>query len=590
MAATSTDDPDKLSTRRREELRLGRRCFDTLERFLEAAESYPPGHPVVDEALDNTEDAFDSLFRHTDQMVVRLEDHRTCLLGTEESVWETSRPEDYCFALSRDGVFLLYFLGGLQRREIRKFGLVLRRLDQEEVDVDATAALYDADFTHLEFRALDGSMAWLAGLNADALRQDSEEERREVRELFGRLSDADAGLREPDGDALTADELFRTQLKTRSERRRELQNGTEQMLNLRPSLQDALGELKQGLLTVDEFESRYGEILAGVLARNPNEELVSRVASEIADVMVRLVEGDEPSEALTFLKAVHTWRGAFEDEAARALQTALRDHLSDDRIRSLVDEVADAKPAVRRPILRLLDALDSEEGSRQVLGLLEWELGDETERDIYRFLQKRASSGLGFAGDALDSLPDDEAERVVDIACEAMPETRSFLVDSLPRDIGEELKVRALEALEDHWRDSREIRQYVLPLLNARTSELRTAATRAVEKGAPDQVRSVLQAKLEDEAFYERPKPEIEAVVTALAREGGEKGLEAIEEAIRCRLYAGSSRREFASKAVRSLVKVPTPRVADLLESVSDDWMVPGSVRSACDEVLQVIG
>lgn len=580
---------ERLSTEKREELRLARRCFDALDRLTSATSGYPPGHPVVEEALDNLHDAFNSFFYQTDSLVVRVAAHQMILLGTRQAVWTTEAPDDVCFALNRDGIFLLKFFTGLNRREIRRFSNVLNRFTGEDgEELDSATVLFDENFTHIDFEALDESLAWLGGLDVDVGTRDSEEERRAIDRLFEKTFDIDGGIPKAGEDEKTLDAKFEAGRTSQAERQRKVEMGSPQMLGLPPDSQRHIKRLKQGFLDAEELDLREGEMMSALLAANPKPPLREAAVDHIADVLVRLLDSDEPWDALAFLKIIHRWRDDFDGEVVQRLRDDLRTHLTDQRIGELVEEVASAQRDARQAILQLFNALSLDEASRQLVTLLEWGLAEEIDEDIYRYLSARASKGLSFIDEILESLPETKARRILDIAIDALPATRPFLLETLHLNLPPEQKADVLQALKGQWEESHEIRDYVVPMLESLNSEVRIRAIENISEGAPAHVRRILSREL-DKDLTQRPDEEVETLVNVLAREGGQKGIEKLESIIHRRGFVNEKQRELAAKIAKSLIQTPTPPVARMLREVADDWLVPGTIRSACEEVCNVI-
>jgi hypothetical protein len=609
---SETSSSGKLSTDKREELRLARRCFDAIERLVSSSSGYPPGHPVVEEALDNVQDAFYSFFNMNDRLAIRIASHEAYLLGTDQIIWETSRPDDYCMALDRDGVYLLYFMAGIHRRELRQFVSVLEQLvshtrvdneGEEETDeateddesgrIDAASALVDANFDYIDFEALDASLAWLGGLDVEVGGRDTAREERAIRKLYDRVFDAYPELGE-DGSERTGDTLdakLDLDVDTHAETQRRIESGSDHLLNLKPAHQQHLDDLKHHLLRGEQLEERYGEGLASILAsERASSTLQERAFDRVANILSRLLESDQPWESLSFLKTLHRWRDDFDDEVTTRLRTIVEDRMAGERLDQLVERIASEERDVRQSILHLFHALDLEEASGQLVGLLEFELEEDVQSDIFEYLDRRArKSGLNFIGDRLESLPDTIIDRIVEIGIEHVPNTRVFLLDILRLQVDPDVKMRVLEALQGQWDDPREIRTYVIPLLNHLNSDLRLLAIESIAEGAPQHVRRVLGSKL-DQDLTDLPEEELETLVTTFARHGGGKAAEKLESLIRQHKFASQEQKETAETIARALLQAPTSPVVEMLQSVADDWKVSGNVREACREVVDVIG
>jgi ABC-type lipoprotein export system ATPase subunit len=91
-----------------------------------------------------------------------------------EDVWETDDPRDYCFILSRDGIYLIHILAGLDENELKRLVDVLNTLIERRNDpkMDAVQIFFDSSFRYIAYEALDESLAALAGIDLDVYRGD----------------------------------------------------------------------------------------------------------------------------------------------------------------------------------------------------------------------------------------------------------------------------------------------------------------------------------------------------------------------------------------------------------------------------------
>ena len=358
-----TDSGIELTPELKEEVRLARRFFTQLERLGTLVSGYPPGHPVVENAASNTREALYEYFELNDRLTLQVDPHSLKLSGTEETVWETEPPKDYCFAMSRDGLFLLHILAGVDTTELRSFIEILNELvDQRDMSTDAASLLFQANFRYIAFEAIDESLAALAGLEMDARNRDTEEEREKIEELFNQAFNAEdnedglLGVNKGDGNNMA--ESFEIRVEARAERYRRIEVGSREFLALPEGSRDHLWDLRRGFIEHNELEHREGEILSAILGAQPKPKLQHESVRQVSEVMGSLLETEEPWEALSFLKLIHAWRDKFADEVSGELKNIVRDCFTIQRVNALLRQVSKADKGPRRAILQMFDALN----------------------------------------------------------------------------------------------------------------------------------------------------------------------------------------------------------------------------------------
>ncbi len=577
---------DVLSPEKKEELRLARRSFAQIERVTQLMTGYPPGHPMVEEGVEELNQVFYELFEFTDRLTVEIYPHWMHLYGTAEVVWETEEPKDYCFALNRDGLYLLHILAGVTSEELQRFVEVLNELiDERNLNQDAVSLLFDAGFRNIHWEAIDESLARLAGL--DMKDRDTPEEQDMVDDLFGEAFAEDDWDTGGDDDEMMEGD-FEIRLQNRSARQTKLEVGSRNFLALSEEAQQHLGKLRQGFREHHELEHRQGEVLSAVLGAKPRRKLRRGAVEQIGQVMGELLETNEPWEALSFLKLIHQWRDKFQPSVAGELKEVVRECFSERRIHLLVKQLSQSDKSGRRAILQMFDALKLNQASTALAELLAWELEEEARQDVIRYLRKQARYGLGFVEEALPKLPGDKAGPLVQIVTRKMPESRPILVDLLSMQVEAGLKLKALRALRGTWEDPTEIRDHLVPLIRGSNSELRIEAVTSLGESAPQHVYRVLEP-LFTPKLAKRPDDEVATLVSVFVTKGRTKAVKRLEELVKRRGMVSDAEKELAVKIVQALIKVPTPAIIELLESVAGDWLVAGRIRSTCKEIVELL-
>ncbi|QDG54176.1 hypothetical protein FIV42_26565 [Persicimonas caeni] len=578
----------QLTPEMKEELRLARRFFSQIDRMSTLLTGYPAGHPVVEQAVAKTYDSLYEYFELNDRLTVQVDPHELVLSGTDEAVWETDEPKDYCFALSRDGVFLIHLLAGLERTELRRFVEILNILvDPTDMSTDAVTLLFESNFSYIAFEAIDESLAALAGIDADIRDRDTAEEREMIEEMF---NDAFENIEEEQARAAsgTMGEQFQIKMQVRAQRQQKLEVGSRQFLQLDERAQQHLLDLKRGFTEHRELEHREGEMLSALLGAKPKPGLRRECVDQIGEVMGALVETDEPWEALNFLKIIHAWRDRFAPEVTGELKAIVKDCFTQQRMSALVKQVATGDKRQRRAILQMFDALHLEKASMNLVTVLGWELAEDARGDIMAYIRKQAGFSLEFLRDAVDEVPADQVEAVLEILIDKMPESRSILVELLGKDHEPPVKTRLLEALRGTWEDPREIRDILVPYLEASNTELQMEAIRNFTEAAPQHVPRVMGPMI-DNRLKKRPEEEVKEIVTLFVKHGRGNAVDHLESLIRKRGMVGMGEQELAVIIIRALVNSRQPQVVKLLESISKDWLVPKRIRNNCKEVAELL-
>jgi hypothetical protein len=571
----------------KEELRLARRCFTQIERLSTLMASYPPGHPTVEGAITGLREAFYEFFEVTDRLTVQVHPHWMDLYGSGQAVWETKEPKDYCFALSRDGVYLIHILAGVDNTEVQRFVQVLNDLvDQRNLDTDAVTLLFEAGFRYISWDAIDESLAQLAGVDSDMRNRDTREEQEMIDDLFNDAFDKNLSDEVSAEESFDAD--FEIRLEKRSQRQVQIEVGSRHFLDLSDEAREHLQALRRGFTEHGELEHRQGEVLSALLGARPKRKLRRGAVHQIGNVMGALLETNEPWEALSFLKLIHHWRDKFQPEVAGELKDTVRECFSPRRVSMLIKQVASSEKGPRRAILQMFNALGLEEASSGLVELLGWEINEEARDDILRYVQERARRDPAFLQEALPKIPGDKAGPLVEILVKAMPRSRPMLVDLIQQEMEPPVKVQMLRALRGTWTEATEIRDVLLPLVKSSHSRLRLTAAESLAEAAPQHVYRVLEPMFSSQ-LTKRPDEEVGELVRIFVEASGPRGVSRLQELVQRRGIVSDEEQELAITIVRSLIKSPSPPVVELLKTVAKDWLVAGKIRNTCKEIVDLL-
>jgi|GEM_PF-3507446 len=579
----------ELSAEMKEETRLARRFFSQLDRMSTLLSSYPDGHPVVMQSVSNAYDALYQFFEINDRLTVQIDPHSMLLPGSNQVVWQTGEPRDFCFMLSRDGIFLVHFLAGVTRAELRRFiGILNQLLNPADLSIDAVTLMFEGNFSYIAYEALDESLAALAGIDADIRDRDTADEREMIEQMFNdAFKDAEA-MQEEQAAANSMDEHFELRMRMRHERQRKLEVGSRQFLTLSAEAQAHLLELKLGFTEHRELEHREGEILSALLGAQPKPQLRRECIIQIGEVMGNLVETDEPWEALSFLRIIHTWRDRFAPEVSEDLKSVVRDCFTQARLNGLLKLVAAGDKAQRRAVLKMFDSLRLTKATLSIATVLGWELDESTRADIMAYIRKQANLDFDILGDVLANAPDEQVGAILEILLAKMPQSRPMLIDYLRNPRDPSTRLRLLQGLQGTWTDAAEIREILVPLLEASDPALQLEAMRTFCEAAPQHVARVM-SPLVDTRLQKRPDDEVREIVGLFATHGGPEATKHLKSLIRRRGVVSAAEQELAVGIARALVRTRQPHVIELLESVAGDWLVSKRIRSTCQEVADLL-
>ncbi len=576
-----------LTPEMKEELRLARRCFSQIERVSTLMASYPPGHPTVEGAVKALKDAFYEFFEVTDRLTVQVHPHWMDLYGSGQAVWETQEPKDYCFALSRDGVYLLHILAGVDGAELQRFVEVLNELvDQRTFEKDAVTLLFEAGFRFVSWDAIDESLAQLAGLDMDMRNRDTREEQEMIDELFGEAFDKELDEEFSEKENFDAD--FEVRLEKRSQRHLKVEVGSRQFLDLSDEAQRHLLLLKKGFTEHNELEHRQGEVLSALLGARPKRKLRRGAVRQIGNVMGALLETMEPWEALSFLKLIHHWRDKFQPEVAGELKETVKECFSPRRISMLVKQVGSSEKGPRRAILQMFNAMNLEEASAGLVELMGWEIDDESADDVLRYIRERAKRDVSFLQETIPKLPSEKTGPLVEILVKTMPRSRPIMVELLQENLAPPVKVQMLRALRGTWTEATEIRDVLVPLVTVSHSRLRVTAVESLAEAAPQHVYRVLEPMFTP-ALRERPEDEVSELVKIFVDASGPKGVQKLQELVQRRGIVSEEDQELAIQILRALIKAPSPPVVELIRTVAKDLFVAGRIRKTCKELVDLL-
>lgn len=569
-----------------QEARIARRCFTNFERLANQLINYPPGHPAIEQAAQLSYDTFNEFFQLTDRLSTQVHPHSLVMLESHEEVWQTEEPKDFCFLLSRDGIFLIHILAGIDTLELKRLAAVFNDLIERrnDTDLNAVVELFEANFRYISYDALDESLAALAGIELDMRNRDTKEEQEMIDDLFNKAT------KDEEGQSIdSAQGNYQIRVQSPADRIKKIDVGSREFLAMESDVQARILDLKKGFTEHKELEHREGEILSAILGAQPKEQLRVQSIAQIGEVMGALVSTEQPWEALTFLKIIHHWRDRFAPEVTHELKAIVQECFTRRRIQELVRQITSSDRQQRRMILQMFNALHLEEASKDLATVVGWNMEDEAREDIIRYLKERSRYGFDFLEETILEIPSEVIGPILEILEEGMPSSRPLLIRLLTSNREPPLKARALRAIGNTWIDPSEVRMILVPLVQATHSELRLEAVRQIANSVPQHVYRVCEPLFSDQ-LRGRSEDEVREMTLLFVQYGGAAAVEKLRELIHRRgLTTTEQERELAIRVTRALLRSPQPAIIEMLEGVAKDWLVPQQIRSACKEVAEML-
>lgn len=551
--------------------------------------SYPPGHPIVEDAGQLAQQTFREFFELNDRLSVMVHAHSMKLLGTDAAVWETEEPRDYAWVLSRDGVYLLHLLAGLDATEIRGLiDLFNILINERDLSNNAVSLLFEAQFKYISYDAIDESMAALADIELDIRDRDTKEEQDAIEELFDDAFDQEKKDQlSPEQAARKHQEEFQVRMEKRSERSQRMDMGSREFLRLDEQQQQHLLELRRGFTDHAELEHREGEILAAILGAHPKPKLRNLSVEQIAEVMGELLETREPWESLSMLKIIHQWRDGFDEATTEQLKTVVQDCFTTRRIQFMMKLINGKDRNVRRSILQMFNALHLDDASVELARMVGWDLDDEVLEDITRYLRERSRYGLGFIADAIFEIPPEKTKPLLDIARAHLPRSRPIFLKLLNEPVEPALKAVAIQSLAGHIKPE-EAKRYLSPLLRASNDDVRLAALRGLADAAPDLLVPTI-APLMNDKLRQKPEDEVRDLAQLFVKHGGPAAITKLKSLIQVGKLASETERDLAVMLATILARNANPQVIEMLEETAKDWKINGKVRATCKDLVDIL-
>jgi hypothetical protein len=482
-----------------------------LHRAYRDLRFYPPDHPTARQALDVLGETVISHVNARGPLTLEVEEGRLTYAGQQVYSYQTSR-DNLAFLLFRDGIRSLSLYPGLEAGEVE---VLVDRLahadDLADAEHDLATALWEQDFAHIDYHVADPFLGGevLREGTIDALRETVLRRLDEVA-LTGvsRTGAPAGGMRPVERTELDAESLALTQTEIEQSEQAATASSTAledftlvllEMAGDSPEPSSGDDALIRSLsMVIDHYlENRNLEGLSLVLDRLQRLEVQGRrpagfvglvVGGAVtAEHLVGLLEGigqappDEAARIDNFLGTMRRW-------AIPALLQLLGE--TDDR-------------AVRKMVLAVLLSDD-------VPGQYLWPLMQDSRWYVVR-------NAVQLAAGSLDPDLAGHLERLLH-----HPEVR------VRREV-----MRTLDASGG----DRDV-QALVKALNDEDSSVRTLAARSLGRHGAREHEATVLAHVESRDFDTRPTEEVEALLGAFARVGGERAVAVLDKLWRRRRFS----------------------------------------------------
>lgn len=532
-----------------------RGCFRSFERFLESRRSQPTADPSL---RNNLDEAVERLGAQSAQISVGLSESGFHEFETGGAVWTTETAAAAARSAITTDIRFLNLRPDVERSELHRFLDLLGRLAEGTADPDP---IVDLEFEAVQFERVDRSGAVLGGISTSTERTEPDDEARATQKLFNRSFDTTL----PVTDGRPAEESLLEHLS----------DGDPFDVSVDPGAQlDALHALRCDLVEPEQTEVRRTAAISSALVDALDASTRNRLLETVRRSLVSLLERGHIRGAQRVLEEIDPWR----DELPPLIE--------EPTLRRLLEAVTLGENERRNRALEFFDVWSDEETVARLAELFERRLPDAVEADLVDFFAARFDREAERLPELVDRVTTERALELVEAAASNLPEARRPLLELLDRDVSDDLKSRALQALSGHFAGLEQIEEYVVPLVGSPHSKLRNAAIQSLVEIAPDQVGDAL-APFINETLADRSNEDLVQIVRPYARCADAEAVEKLGELIRVRRLGSDEEIRLGVRIVDALEGVDVSNIERMLEEIGGEWMVAGDVREACKRVLE---
>ena len=179
---------------------------DLLKSFVKAfraTQMYLPNNPMHARSIDAVRDAFNTLWQHTDDLVLQVIETRLEWEGRLVLDEGERTSDNVAWLLYKDGIRELTMLKGFELEELSTFfGLLQRVRKASDDDDDLLTLMWEREFATLQYRYVDLTQEGGAGVESM--------QRQEQKEKILSPAQAEAGLESTKSSIATMDDFDST--------------------------------------------------------------------------------------------------------------------------------------------------------------------------------------------------------------------------------------------------------------------------------------------------------------------------------------------------------------------------------------------
>ena len=514
--------------------RVGAICAD-LHRAYRDLRFYPPEHPVPRETMHQLVGLLRRFVAEEGRLTLEVEEDR--LIFDEEPVYTHFETRDnLAFIMFRDGVRAVSLHSGLEAEEIEALVECLARADDMAgSDQDLLTALWEKDFTHIDYQAADPFVG------GGVLRQGTLDALRET--VLRRLDEVDlaqAAFGQEAAERLSIVPHLGTRPQDLELTPQELAESEQRVEGTASALDDFALVLLE-MLSDPQEQARFGGVLARSMAAVVESYLKTGSLDELCFFLGHVQELEESDRCAPGV-------------AERLVKTAISTHELGDLICNR-GHVQDARLEQFLTLLR----------SRNCPALFELLAGSE-DRSVRKTLLGFLERTGGMPGPQLAHMLADPrwyvARNALHLSAVSHDAGLIPAVERLATHPDARVRREAVRAL-DMLAGAAALPTFTRALADPDSAVRIAAAHSAVHFGGPEQEAAV-RRQVDSHDFAGRPAEEMEAMLLALAHLGGERAVPVL-----CKLW---HRRLFhptplagRSAAVIALGAIPTPSARKIL-------------------------
>ncbi|MBA2662081.1 MAG: hypothetical protein H0U74_07270 [Bradymonadaceae bacterium] len=597
-------DPQALADQTPDELKRQKRLvselagiFNMLDRSITMLRVYPVGHPLVDTFCDQIAERMQTVLVTEEEFHVTLRANELLTdWGQSFFTQESSEREQFLWYMPfSDGVYGLCFHEGVSGDEIQSLMRVIDRVNQETVglDDDTVTLLWDQDFDHITYYALDGFVDSViarefGGLSEPAARDvlieaaiepKNSKDRETLRSIFNT-------------NAIDNLDTF-TVLHIKSQAGGELQNFRKSDLAYAFKYEPSLGpKLYKQWSSGNDLEHRFIEALISIIRANPESESGRRAGNLIVEITLQLLDIESYGEALAIMEMLRDRRDVFEQTTVDPLKEIIAPLIEPLRLDALFNRMQKLHDQ-REKLASLLCFLEKDPVQKHALVIL--------------CDPKRELAALAAVVDVLYRVT--EVENANQITAARYIEQPIYLKRIMPN-LSEhdlinwpgtsamlkaavahesyEVRLQALNVKHPLWQDERAAESYVAPLCSDDYEDVRRRALQVLGKSHAKLFREVIARVLKKGDVKGRTSGELRFLMRTYIQHEA-TALVLLRELVKPRGWFSATKAELARAAAVVVIGVKDLEGIALVKKRSESFLTRASLREEYKGLLRHI-